>query len=179
MKRFATLISLLVAISACGDDDTTITTQPAGGTTAATTAAISTTVSDGTTAPTEAASNDCLEIWPESLVQNLTGQQFAFLGANDDTSACTYFAAVSGVGLGWRPDDGAGFESGRAALEAAGEVSDAAGVCDGAFYTATDGVIFLMEAYAAAQGRVYAATITGISLDQSLPWAEALLNAAC
>jgi hypothetical protein len=64
-------------------------------------------------------------------------------------------------------------------MAAIGEVTDAPGVCDGAFYSFTGGVTFIMEAYAASQGRVYTATVTGIALEDAAEWAGALANAAC
>ncbi len=178
MKRSAVLFALLIAITACGDDDTA-TTQPGSTTTAstATTAVTSTTAASGTTTPV--GTTDCLEIWPESLVQNVTGQQYAFLAANDDFSACTYFAAVSGIALGWRADDANGFEQSRIGMAALGTVAEAPGVCDGAFYAGTEGLTFIMEAYSAAQGRVFTATLTGIPNEQAVEWASALLAAAC
>jgi len=181
MKRFVVSIALLVAITACGDDDTA-TTQP-GSTTAATatTTSVVTSTTPTTTAsnPTDTGSGDCLEIWPESLVQNITGEQYTFLAANDDHSACTYLAAVSGIALAWRADDANGFEQSRLGMGALGTVTEAPGVCDGAFYAGTEGLTFIMEAYSASQGRAFTATLTGIPLEQAVVWAGALHNAAC
>ena len=43
----------------------------------------------------------------------------------------------------------------------------------------TEGLTFIMEAYSAAQGRVFTATLTGIPNEQALVWASALANAGC
>ena len=169
-------LALLVAISACGDD--TATTQPAGSTTA-TSVVTSTTRMTTASTPTDTGPTDCLEIWPESLVQNVTGEQYAFLAANDDRSACTYFAAVSGIALGWRADDANGFEQSRLGMGALRTVTEAPGVCDGAFSNGTEGLTFIMEAYSASQGRVFTATLTGIPNEQAVTWASALVAAAC
>jgi len=181
MRRVSILLALLLVVGACGDDDATPLTSAAStpGTepTAATTATPTVTVS--TTEPqADEGPIDCLEVWPETVVQAVAGDAFTFFQANVDRSACTYFDMPNGIALAWRSGDRADFELGRGGAGAISGATDIA-VCDAGYLIELSEVGVLMEAHSETQRRTYTATMSGMDIDLGRDWAVALFEGVC
>ena len=110
----------------------------------------------------------------------MAGDGFTFLSANADNSACVY-GAVPGIALAWRTSDLVGYEGSRQGAESVGGIVNDASACDTAFWIDLGGGGILMEAFSAAQGRAYNATITGFEtdLDTFVSLGAELLESAC
>jgi hypothetical protein len=180
MRRVSILLALLLVIGACGDDDATDPTSPASTpatvSTEATTAPPTVTVS--TAAQVPQGPTDCLEIWPEAVVQTITASDLTFFEANADRSACVYLGLPNSVALGWRTGDLIDFEVGKSGAGAVSGAADIA-VCDTGYFSELAGAGVIMEAHSAGQGRTYTATVTGLSIDDARDWAAALIGSAC
>jgi len=182
VRRFAVVLALLLVTAACGDDDGSgllpgTTSAPTEVTSAASTAAPAPTAS---TAGSQASAGptDCLDVWPEAVVQAVTGSELTFFEANADRSACVYLGLPSSVALAWRSGDLADFEMGKGGAAAVSGAADIA-VCDTGYFTELAGAGVIMEAHSQGQGRTYTATVTGLSIDDARDWAAALLGSAC
>lgn len=191
MRRLAAILALLVVSTACSNATEPSATLPMGDDAAVETAGNSDkseegdapNVSSTTTKPTTTQAQstdptDCLEIWPESVVQAVTGSGFTFFDANEARDACTYWDSASGIALAWRSGDRSGFDMGRIALGAVSDVFDIA-ACDGGFYAELAGAGIIMEAHSDAKGRTYTATMSGTGIGDGIDWAVALLDMAC
>lgn len=180
MRRIAPLLALILAIAACGDDDATNTTSAPSTTAAstATTPAPTTTAASTTTGVAFEGPTDCLEIWPEALIQEVAGAAFTFFEANADRSACTYLALPDSIALAWRTGDRANFDASKSGAAVTGEVVEVP-VCDTAYSIEIQGAILIMEAYSESQGRVYTTTISGLELTDAAAWSTAILEATC
>jgi hypothetical protein len=184
MRRVSILLTLLLVVGACGDDDATPLTSTAStaGTestvaTAATTVAPTVTVST-TGLQADDGPTDCLEVWPETVVQAVAGDAFTFFQANADRSACTYFDMPNGIALAWRSGDRADFQLGRSGAGAISGATDIA-VCDVGYLIELSEVGVLMEAHSETQRRTYTATMSGMDIDLGRDWAVALFEEVC
>ncbi len=195
VRRIAIILALLVVSSAGSSDTVVNTTLPQGGDTSVATSddtgvgdegaatTVPSTTAPPTTTTTQAVATgptDCLEIWPETVLQAITGSGFKFLDANETRDACTYWDSASGIALAWRSGDLSGFELSKSfvgAAVAAGSLDIS--VCDIGFYAELEGGAIIMEAHSDAQGRTYTATMSGIDLDDARDWAVALLDTVC
>ena len=175
------LLAFSMVMVACGGNGaTTTSTAPASTTTTvtpATRATTSTAAPTTTSPPADSGPTDCLEIWPESVVQEVAGPGIEFFAANDDRSACTYIGDTGGVALAWRSSSPEDFEEGRTSASATGPVVDRE-ICDAA-YSTDSGLTLIVEAYSDARARTFAATISGADPDDALDWARELLAGVC
>jgi hypothetical protein len=121
---------------------------------------------------------DCLELWPEVIVQGVAGESYTFFEANNDRSACTYTAIPDSLALSWRADDLTGLEVSRSGAALTGEVVDS-DVCDAAWFTILQDTILILEAYSESHGRVYNVTMSGFDIANAQVIAEALVGGAC
>jgi len=178
VRRIAIILALLVVSSACTNNTVVSTTLPQEGDTPVATTATSTTAPSTTTTTIQAVATgptDCLEIWPEAVVQSIAGSGFTFFDANETRDACTYWDSASGIALAWQSGDRSGFELSKSLVGATAAGSLDISVCDIGFYTELEGGAIIMEAHSDAQGRTYTATIS----DDGRAWAVALLDTAC
>ena len=175
------LLAFSIVMVACGGSGAATTSNAPPSTTTATTpptsATTSTAATTTTSAPADVGPTDCLEIWPESVVQEVAGPGVEFFGANDDRTACTYIGDTGGIALAWRPSSPEDLEEGRTSASAIGPVVDRE-VCDVA-YSTDSGLTLILEAYSDARARTFAATISGADPDDALEWATELLAGAC
>jgi len=184
VHRFVVVLALLLVVAACGDDEGSDLLPGTSAT--APTVATSTASTPSTAAPTvsTAASQvsdgptDCLDIWPEAVVQAVTGTDLTFFEANADRSACVYLGLPNSVALGWRSGDLADFEVGKGGAAAVAGATEIA-VCDSGYYTELEGAGVIMEAHSSGNGRTYTATVTGLSIDDARDWAAALIGSTC
>jgi len=183
MRRVTLVAALALVAAGCGGDAaTTTSTMAPTSTTAATTvttAATTTTADPGTTSsviPT--GPTDCLEIWPEALVQEVAGPSVEFFATNDDASACTYLGDTGGVALAWRTSTFDEYEEGRTGASAGAPTVDQ-DICDAAYSTEPGGLTLIVEAYSEPMARTFTATISGADPVDALAWATELLAAAC
>jgi hypothetical protein len=186
VRRLTIILALLVASTACSNAAEVGTTLAQGSDASVDTAddtgeaeagAVSTTQAT-TTQPEFTGPTDCLEIWPETVVQAVAGSGFTFFDANATRDACTYWGSASGIALAWRSGDRSDFDIGRISLGAVSDVFDIA-ACNGGFYAELEGAGIIMEAHSDAQGRTYTATMSGTGIDDGIDWAVALLDTAC
>jgi hypothetical protein len=179
----ASLLAIAVVVVACGGSGAaTTSTVPASTTTTATPPTNATTTSvaatTSTSAPADAGPTDCLEIWPESLIQDVAGAGVEFFAANDDRSACTYLGDTGGIALAWRPSSLEDFEESRTGASATDPIVDRE-ICDAGYSTEPAGPTLIVEAYSEAMARTFTATISGADPDDAIEWATELLTAAC
>ena len=124
---------------------------------------------------TEPDAPSCLDFWSEALVQTIAGPGFSHTRSSADGSRCEFTGPDGSIATSFRAGDRPALEAARDGATSSAVVADMENVCDTAWITRDDGP--RAEGLSGAQGRIFAATVTGLAEPAAV--ASELLSVGC